>query len=328
MEIKRRLYYSPPMHKFLRNRHIEKAALWGVLGVLNAPLAFFPALVSFLMRLNERTRSHDSEAKIAALESRAHILPQEDRLTRLVKDMGAQAGINVQNVFANPRHAFRNAMILCERRSEVSIIFEGHPLRDAALNQTAQGEAVARGIIAHEIGHALSSGDNSFQSNAVITGMLYTLGSGISMVAGVMSLLGGGLVMGAGMLAGMVAGLGAGFATMALNQRFSRNEEYLADLRGAALFGADDMVICHEYNLKVLQRGKNSPPPPKTFRESLVTACLDFYGEEHPAPADRIAALRAVFNTAARYDVPQTPPAPLPIAPPQSSTQGPPCTRF
>lgn len=300
-----------PMHKFLRHLYIEKTALWGVLGVLNAPLAFVPGAMTALFRLHSMTRNHDIMAEEAAQEGRSRPLPPDDPLFRIVRDMGKVAGVSIQNVFIRNGQRFQNAEIVGESRHKTSLIFQGNPLRDAALNRTPQGDAVMRGVIAHEIGHALSSSDNTFHANAFMTGLCYSLGSGVATIAGFITLAGGGLVAGAGLLGGAVLSAGAGFLTMALNQRFSRNEEFLADLRGAEIFGADNMIICHEYNLKILvahpDRQKSTPQTdtkPTTLGERFIVACLDFYGGDHPAPAERIAALRSVFQSSASYIVP------------------------
>lgn len=298
------------MHKFLMKRYAEKAALWGTLAALNAPLGFLPLAMTGLSRLHSLIQSHDALAEDVTQETSHRAHPVNGMLSDIAREMGRQAGVGVKHVFVRSMRRFTNAEIIGESRKAASIIFDGNPLDDPALNQTPQGDAVMRGVIAHELGHALSNGDNTFNNNAYITGVCYSLGGSIGTVAALCTMVTGGLASGAVLLGGAVLSGVAGFLTMALNQRFNRNEEYLADLRGAEIFGADNMVICHEYNLKVLMPERNADPlqTPDNISakgESLgarfVAACLDFYGDDHPEPQDRIDALRHVFGTTASY---------------------------
>lgn len=305
-------YIVPPMHKFLRNRYVEKAALWGTLTVLNVPLAFLPLAITGLSRLHSMTQSHDALADEAAKETRSRETPEHETLKHIVRDMGAKAGITIKHVFVRNNDRFTNAEVVGENRKATSLIFEGNPLKDSILNETQQGDAVMRGVIAHELGHALSNGDNAFKNNAFITGICYCMGSSLGSIAGLVTMAGGGLALGAGIVGGAILSAGAGFLTMALNQRFSRNEEYLADMRGAEIFGADNMVICHDYNLKVLKTGcavqTEATPKPQALGERFIVACLNLYGDDHPEPQDRIAALRTVFGSTASYTMaPKTP---------------------
>ena len=299
------------MHKFLMKRYAEKTALWGTLTALNAPLGFLPLAITGLSRLYSMTQSHDSLAHDATQEIGYRANPENGALSGIAKDMGDQAGVTVKHVFVRSRDRFCNAEVLGESRKETSIIFDGNPLKDPILNQTPQGEAVMRGVIAHELGHALSSGDNTFKNNAFITGICYCMGSSFGAIGGLVTMAGGGLALGAGLVGGAILSGAAGFLTMALNQRFSRNEEYLADMRGAEIFGADNMVICHDYNLKVLKTGcaakadtAAKDEKPQALGERFIVACLSLYGDDHPEPQDRIDALRRVFGSTASYALP------------------------
>jgi Zn-dependent protease with chaperone function len=303
------------MHKFLRNRYVEKTALWGTLTALNAPLAFLPLAITGLSRLFIVTQSHDVLAKEAAKETRSLAIPEQETLSRIARDMGQKAGITIKHVLVRNNDRFRNAEVFGESRKATSLIFQGNPLQDPVLNQTPQGEAVMRGVIAHELGHALSNSDNTFKNNAYMTGLCYCLSSSLGTITGLIAIASGGLALGAGLIGGAILSAGAGFLTMALNQRFSRNEEYLADLRCADLFSADDMVICHDYNLKVLrqehgaQQKPQTQPKPQALGQRFVVACINLYGDDHPEPQDRIDALRTVFGTTACYTVSNKTPA-------------------
>lgn len=298
------------MHKFLMKRYAEKTALWGTLTVLNAPLGFLPLAITGLSRLHSLTQSHDALAEETTQEVGYRAHPENGTLSDIAKDMGKQAGVTIKHVFVRSMGRFRNAEVIGESRKETSMIFEGNPLNDPVLNETEQGEAVMRGVIAHELGHALSNGDNTFRNNAFITGVCYCMAGSVGIIAGICTIATGGLAAGAAMLGGAVLSGATGFLTMALNQRFSRNEEYLADLRGAEIFGADNMVICHDYNLKVLMPERNADPlqtpdnisaKGEPLGARFIAACLDFYGDDHPEPQDRIDALRHVFGTTASF---------------------------
>ncbi len=296
------------MHKFLIKRYAEKTALWGALGLLNAPLAFVPTALSTLVRLYDMTRSHKAQVEDIAKTQHYTPLAEHTELSMLCRNMGEHAGVNIRHVFMKGAHGpFKNAMVVAERQSETSLYFEGNPLNDPILLKSGQAMTVLRGVIAHEIGHTKSNGDNTFSSNTSFTAVLYGVVGAVSPLFAMASVASGGVLAGVGLLGMSVAGFAGAFLSKSLDNRFFRNEEYLADIKGAEIFGADDVVISHDYNRKVLYRPApvkpgNLPPPSKTDR--LFTLCEKFYGDTHPTPEQRIAALRDIFKTKAEFNTP------------------------
>lgn len=295
------------MHKFVLKRYVEKNVLWGALGLLNAPFAFMPLALTGALRLYETRRSHRGQVEDIAEIDHYTQLAKDSPLSRLCSEMGEKAGVQIRHVFMKGANgSFRNAMVVAEKESETSLFFEGDPLRDKILLKSGQNEAVLRGIIAHEIGHTKSSSDNTFRANSSLTTLLYGAVGALSPLCAMASVASGGVLMGAGLLGVSIAGFTGAFLTKALDNRFFRNEEYLADIRGAQIFGADDVVISHDYNRKILCQpprvSHNKTPLSKA--DHFFALCDKVYGDTHPTPEQRISVLRDIFQTKAQFNPP------------------------
>lgn len=303
MERPAAFFYSLAMKFYLARLYAEKAALWGAIGLLNAPLGFIPLGIAGLHRLHDRSRPHEEHIRSQIEDEFYQPLPDHAPLTVLCREMGEKAGVSIKNVLMRDSgEPFSNAMIYSERKSEISLFFDGDPQADWLLAESGQSEALIRGVVAHEIGHSLSHSDHSFNTAAFWTSLSYYFGAAGSLILGLGCLATGGVVAGAALAGLAVTGVAAGLTTAAIEHRFSRNEEFLADFHGARLFGADNLVIGYDF---LCQYDPELPEPEPVTRLGKFIALLQaFQGSTHPTSEQRLTSLRQVFNSAASFNTP------------------------
>lgn len=294
------------MHPFLIKRYAEKTALWTGLGALNAPLAFLPAMIA-----GHITYRHSTQSPERALRSAIHLggfkpLESTSPLALMANEMGGKVGVTFTHLYKTDEKSFENVMILQDRRDEAALLFQGDPLQDLDLIEAGQEQQFLRGILAHELGHTHTRGTNYFQHNATITSHLYGLGAGVSMCIGWAAMLFGSFTTGVGFMGAATAGAVASTAALVLRSRNLKNDEYLADIHGAQIFGADDLIITHDFADKVLSpqieqaksayKGRDTP--------GLMTRLYDnFIDATHPSSNERIDALRRIFKSKAVFNL-------------------------
>lgn len=294
------------MHPFLIKRYAEKTMLWAALGTLNAPLAFVPALLAGVIQHRQSRDTPEESLRAIIHAGRYRLLDSASPTAMTAHQMGEKIGVTFTHLYLSPEPDFENIMILQERPSEAALLFQGDPLQDVDLVRAGQEQAFLRGIIAHELGHTHTRGTNHFNHNATITARLYGVASCAAMSVGWACALMGSFATGLGFI-GMAAGAAAaGTAAFVLRSQHSKNDEFLADIHGAKIFGADDMIITHDFAAKIIEpqiekwKAANINRLPPTRLGDLYEK---FIAATHPSSADRIDALRSIFKSNATFNM-------------------------
>ena len=294
------------MHPFLIKRYAEKTVLWAGLGLLNAPLAFLPTIYASYIQ-----HKHSKQSPAESLRSTIHFgkfkpLASTSALALMANEMGQKVGVTFTHLYKSRDIDFENVMILQDKADEAALLFQGDPLQDIDLVASGQQHQFLRGILAHELGHTHTRGTNHFQHNATMTGRLYALGAGVAMCIGWAGVLFGSFATGLGFVGAAAAGAAAGTAALVLRSRNTRNDEFLADIHGAKVFGADDIIITHDFAEKVLtpQLEQAKARYDQMYTPGLMTRLYDkFIDATHPPSHERLAALRAIFKSNAAFNL-------------------------
>lgn len=294
------------MHPFLIKRYAEKTALWTALGALNAPLAFLPTAISAYKLRRQAQQTPEESLGPAIRYGGFKRLESTSALALMANEMGNKIGVTFTHVYKSRDFNFENVMILQDKPKQAALLFQGDPLLDMDLVASGQQHQFLRGILAHELGHTHTRGTNHFQLNASITGGLYHIGAGLAMCVGWGSMLFGNFATGLGFLGTALAGAVAGTTALVLRSRNARNDEFLADIHGAKMFGADDLIITHDFAEKILspqmEEEKNRYSGPD--KPGLLARLHEkFIASTHPPSHERLAALRAIFKSTATFNL-------------------------
>lgn len=294
------------MHPFLIKRYAEKTALWTALGALNAPLAFLPTAISEYKLRRQAQQTPEESLGPAIRYGGFKRLESTSALALMANEMGNKVGVTFTHVYKSRDFDFENVMILQDKPKQAALLFQGDPLLDMDLVASGQQHQFLRGILAHELGHTHTRGTNHFQLNASITGGLYHIGAGLAMCVGWGSMLFGNFATGLGFLGTAFAGAVAGTTALVLRSRNARNDEFLADIHGAKVFGADDLIITHDFAEKILspqiEQAKDRHSGP--YRPGLMERLHEkFIASTHPPSHERLAALRAIFKSTATFNL-------------------------
>lgn len=235
--------------------------------------------------------------------------PAHTPLTRMINGMAKANNVSVEYISAmNQTSPFAAAAVYYNTRlfgppRIHAMIFDGNPFLEE------NGERIARGIIAHEISHALSRGSDRFNSlardcvsyYALLAGAFGAL-AGWTTAAGINPDIIPALTITSYTLAGVSATLtAAAIGARHLVSKASQNEEFLSDLNAAKLSSPDDVRLALELldakskqSAFMTQRGELSHIWRKI--DHKISFMTNF--ETHPPLPERLAALNRAYPPA------------------------------
>lgn len=330
----------------LQQLEAKKSALKTALMLTTSPFALIDAVTMPATRL-----THQLWFKLKSVfQSAANIPPQnnvqalspEHPLAKLAHDMAAREDITIANIYMHDEdQGFKNALVYKHDRKNISLVFKGNPLEEE------NGEAIARGVIGHELGHMYADGhrdheiflpartaaatyrDFGGQASAFaaikiyeteVMDMLATLPEthttpNVEQIATTLLqvLPESPLLVG---IAGTLFGLSV--ANAHLHRAFRHTIEFIADVRGAEVSNPHSMHAVQEFFKEKNQHtltgeGRN---PLSSLISHWERACarvgamaFPSLGDTHPTMESRIDMLNKAFPDAAAGKVEQDMPA-------------------
>lgn len=329
----------------LKQLETKKAALKTAMMVTTSPFALIDAIAmpaaDLTWRLWSKLKSAFQSSANIPPPNNVQVLAPEHPLAKLVHDMAAAQGATVTNIcLCDDEKGFKNTVIYTHDSTHVSLTFKGNPLKEE------NGEALARGIIGHELGHLHADGHKDHEAYFPVRTAAATyrdFGTQASVLAGmkmheteIISALStlpepytappveqvattllqvlpeSPLLVG---IAGTLFGLSV--ANAHLHRCFRHTMEFIADIRGAEISSPQAMIAVQNF-FKENPR-ETSAEKEKPSLSSLLShwerACtragsiaLPSLSDTHPAMEARIDMLNRAFpDAAAGHSAPDMP---------------------
>jgi len=219
--------------------------------IINGILRASNALLLFTPQILENFLSRNSKEKIRNLDwskKGYKKIPDSDPLFVRVKKQAAARDVEVENFYVASKPKKINAgAINIEKDKAVAVLLSFDPRR------YPDGDRILDAILAHELSH-IKNNDGVRRSK----GQMVPL---ISILLGLASLA----IPSRWRFAPLVLGVGAGIGTSLLKMAAERQEEYIADLEGAAAIGDPEAMIkamellAKQQKVKGRKPGKNRP---------------------------------------------------------------------
>jgi hypothetical protein len=280
------------MHAIMLEKEEKAERLWKTLAAISAIFLLrlpkrAPVIDPDISRQIRHTLDHQKISWKLARKLKLAILPHDHPLKIIASEMGARAGVHIHSVFLDPAAPhFYNASIRNDGRNNAAITFYGNPLLEK------DGDILCRAVTGHEIAHAALdyTGYNRGQFEEATYDLSFRCLMLSSAVAVAFPLWPAGLPV----LSAAIATAGL-VGPAALRQAFRRNNEYMADLKGAEISGNAAGAVQDLQYLAHLKTEKKSLHP--ELRRSKLQCLSDlFIDSTHPPMEKRIAALCTAFN--------------------------------